>query len=121
MTNNIYDYSYQMRRNLQKKIGFIFIFLLVIFILVAITSSFFIFLKFIKSDSMSPTLEKNNIVFISPFASPSNPIFSDKKGRTTLERLDQTQYTCVSSCCQPFFASFVHRRPACRLTRRPAR
>ena len=58
MTNNIYDYSYQMRRNLQKKIGFIFIFLLVIFILVAITSSFFIFSKFIKSDSMSPTLEK---------------------------------------------------------------
>lgn len=78
MTNNIYDYSYQMRRNLQKKIGFIFIFLLVIFILVAITSSFFIFSKFIKSDSMSPTLEKNNVVFISPFASPSNPIFSDK-------------------------------------------
>lgn len=77
MANNIYDYSYQMRRNLQKKISFILLFIFCIFIVVSITSSFFIYSTFVKSDSMSPSLEKNNLIFVSPFVSPANPIFSD--------------------------------------------
>ena len=78
MTNNIYDYSYQMRRNLQKKISFILLFVFCIFIVVSVISTFFIYSVFIKSDSMSPSLEENNIVFVSPFVSPANPIFADK-------------------------------------------
>lgn len=78
MANNIYDYSYQMRRNLQKKIGFILVFIICIFLLVSITSSFFIFSTFVKSDSMAPSLEKSNLVFVSPFVSPTNPIFSER-------------------------------------------
>mgnify|MGYP003458674719 FL=1 len=77
MANNIYDYSYQMRRNLQKKISFILLFIFCIFIFVSITSSFFIYSTFVKSDSMAPSLDKSNIVFVSPFVSPANPIFSD--------------------------------------------
>ncbi len=78
MANNIYDYSYQMRRNLQKKISFILLFVFCIFIVVSVISTFFIYSVFIKSDSMSPSLEENNIVFVSPFVSPANPIFADK-------------------------------------------
>lgn len=78
MSNNIYDYSYQMRRNLQKKISFILLFVFCIFIVVSVISTFFIYSVFIKSDSMSPSLEENNIVFVSPFVSPANPIFADK-------------------------------------------
>ncbi len=77
MATNIYDYSYQMRRNLQKKIGFILSFVFFICVLVSLTSTFLIYSTFVKSDSMAPSLDKNSIVFVSPFATPSNPLFSD--------------------------------------------
>lgn len=78
MANNIYDYSYQMRRNLQKKISFTLLFIFCIFIVVSVTSTFFIYSVFVKSDSMTPSLEENNLIFVSPFISPANPIFSEK-------------------------------------------
>ena len=77
MANNIYDYSYQMRRNLQKKINLILTFVIFLCVLVTLTTSFFIYSTFVKSDSMSPTLDKNSLVFVSPFAIPSNPLFAD--------------------------------------------
>ena len=80
MANNIYDYSYQMRRNLQKKINLVLTFVIFICVLVTLTTSFFIYSTFVKSDSMSPTLDKNSLVFVSPFATPSNPLFADGTG-----------------------------------------
>ena len=77
MTNNIYDYSYQMRRNLQKKISIVLTFIIFLCILVTLTTSFLIYSTFVKSDSMSPSLDKNSLVFVSPFATPSNPLFAD--------------------------------------------
>ena len=77
MANNIYDYSYQMRRNLQKKINLVLTFVIFLCLIVTFTTSFLIYSTFVKSDSMSPTLDKNSLVFVSPFATPSNHLFSD--------------------------------------------
>lgn len=78
IASNPYEFSFTLRRKLQKKIG---IFLIFIFSLSLITILFISFLLFpvsIHSDSMNPLLEENNQVFVSPLLVPDNPFFLRK-------------------------------------------
>ena len=78
IANNPYEFSYTLRRKLQRKVGIFLIFVTSLSIITMLFIHNILFPASIKSDSMNPLLEENNQVFISPLLIPNNPIFLGK-------------------------------------------
>ena len=78
IANNPYEFSYTLRRKLQKKVGILLVFVVSLSIITMFFIHTILFPASIKSDSMNPLLEENNQVFISPLLVPNNPIFLGK-------------------------------------------
>lgn len=78
VAHNPYEFSFTLKRKLQRKIGIFFIFIIIVSIITHLFLTFILYPVSIHSDSMSPLLEKNSQVFVSPFINPSNPVLKDK-------------------------------------------
>lgn len=76
--SNPYEFSYTMRRKLQKKITKFLIFTIVLSITTLLFLNFVLFSVSIKSDSMNPALEAEDQIFVSPLLTPLNPLFTGK-------------------------------------------
>lgn len=85
IASNPYEFSYTMRRKLQKKVAKLLIFILFISVITLLFLSFILYPASVKSDSMNPLLEANNQIFISPLMVPKNPLFL---GKAVLKRGD---------------------------------
>ncbi len=75
---NPYEFSYTMRRKLQKKISAFLIFTAILSIIILLFMHFILFSASINSDAMNPQLQKHDQIFMSPLLTPQNPFFAGK-------------------------------------------
>ncbi len=66
MKQNVYDYSYQLRRQRKHRNLTVFFVILSVIIFLSITISFFLFPVYVRSDSMESAVANGGILFVSP-------------------------------------------------------
>lgn len=66
MKQNVYDYSYQLRRQRQKRNLTVFLVILSVIVFLSLTVSFLIFPVYVRSDSMETAVANGGVVFVSP-------------------------------------------------------
>lgn len=72
MSNRIHDYDYALKLRFQHKLLIAFIYILIIYILISLILKFLVFPVIVKSDSMSPQLQKSDCVFVTPITTASS-------------------------------------------------
>lgn len=88
------EYSYTLKQRRKKNIIFFFLYVLIIFTIVSFINKFLIFPVLVRSDTMQPTISKNEVVFVSPLARPLSkddertPVFSSIFHSMKLKRSD---------------------------------
>lgn len=76
MAQNIYDFSYEMKRKLHHKITSVILFILILLIVISLIIKFLLFTVIVRSDSMNPSIEKYNAIIVSPWVTPNNVFFA---------------------------------------------
>ncbi|MBP5357688.1 MAG: signal peptidase I [Treponema sp.] len=71
MKQNVYDYSFELRRSRKKSITAAFTVTGILVVVLTLVCNLVLFPVFVRSDSMGPDITKNSAVFVSPlFRSP---------------------------------------------------
>ena len=102
MKQNVYDYSFELRRSRKKTVTATLTVTGILVVLLTIVCNWVLFPVFIRSDSMVPDLTKNSAVFVSPlFRSP-------KRGDLVyLSRLDDEKQSVPLSVMNKIVAFFT--------------
>lgn len=66
MNQNVYDYSYQLRKQRKHRNLTVFFVILSVIIFLSITVSFFLFPVYVRSDSMETAVANGGVLFVSP-------------------------------------------------------
>lgn len=102
MKQNVYDYSFELRRSRKKSITAALTVTGILIVLLTVVSNWILFPVFIRSDSMLPDLTKNTAIFVSPLF--KNP----KRGELVyLSRLDDEKQTLPLSVLNKVVAFFT--------------
>lgn len=72
MKQNVYDYSYQLRRQRKHRNMTVFFVIFSVIVFLSITISFLIFPVYVRSDSMETAVANGGVIFVSP-AMKNNP------------------------------------------------
>ena len=64
MASNVYDFSFELKKNLQKKITFIILLVCTFFLVFTLIFNFLLFPSRIQSDAMSPQMTENSFVYV---------------------------------------------------------
>ncbi|MBP5575975.1 MAG: signal peptidase I [Treponema sp.] len=102
MKQNVYDYSFELRRSRKKTVTTTLTVTGILVVLLTLVCNWVLFPVFIRSDSMVPDLTKNSAVFVSPlFRSP-------KRGDLVyLSRLDDEKQSAPLSVMNKIVAFFT--------------
>ena len=102
MKQNVYDYSFELRRSRKKSITAALTVTIILIILLTLVCNLVLFPVFIRSDSMGPDISKNSCVFVSPlFRSP-------KRGDLVyLSRLDDEKQPVTLAVLNKIVAFFT--------------
>ena len=102
MKQNVYDYSFELRRSRKKSITAALTVTGILIVLLTVVSNWILFPVFIRSDSMLPDLTKNTAIFVSPLF--KNP----KRGDLVyLSRLDDEKQPLPLSVLNKVVAFFT--------------
>ncbi len=66
MKESVYDYSYEMKQNRERKFLKGFLLCIGVILFISLIINYLLFPVFVASDSMAPDIEKNNSVFVTP-------------------------------------------------------
>ena len=102
MKQNVYDYSFELRRSRKKSITAAFTVTGILVVVLTLVCNLVLFPVFVRSDSMGPDISKNSAVFVSPlFRSP-------KRGDLVyLSRLDDEKQPLPLSILNKVVAFFT--------------
>ena len=64
MASNVYDFSFELKKNLQKKITFIILLVFTFFLVFTLIFNFLLFPSRIQSEAMSPQMIENSFVYV---------------------------------------------------------
>ena len=64
MASNVYDFSFELKKNLQKKITFVILLIFTFFLVFSLIFSFLLFPSRIKSEAMAPQMGANSFVYV---------------------------------------------------------
>ena len=72
MKQNVYDYSFELRRSRKKNITTTLTVTFILIIMLSLVCNLVLFPVFVRSESMAPDISKNSAVFVSPlFRTPN--------------------------------------------------
>lgn len=123
MKQNVYDYSYELRRERQHRNLVIFILILSVIVFLSVFFTFVLFPVYVRSDSMETDISKGGVVFVSPVFKKSpergDVIFIDKnnavKNQSVIKKIINTEIKLFTAQqIQPYESNKLSSKPCLR-------
>lgn len=123
MKQNVYDYSYELRRERQHRNLVIFILILSVIIFLSLFFTLVLFPVYVRSDSMETDISKGGVVFVSPIFKKSpergDIVFIDKnnsvKKQSVLRNILNTEIKLFTAQqIQPYETNKLSSKPCLR-------